>query len=442
MVTLRVWLNDYPTIDDYLRILVDNIIEPGSAEVVVGGTVQYSIALRNMSTPNAKTKWSSSNSGIATVDAESGTAHVLTTGTTHINVAGPVRSYVQLTAVRLALAQFVGVDTSTMVRNFDGKMYRAEINVKDKNGKSLFPLSHPGIDHKLKVACSIPHSAALWAETWAEWDKDSGRHVCAIRPLLPQIGSDEDTRLFIKEMQLHLTVMDASSTDVLHANTTIVYMHAFRVSHHGTTQRSPEKLKLRLKRGDAENVELFGNAANVVAGSYSDKVVAVTSKGLGIGGSEMWEIKRTGRMAKDRIIQVTFECRVTGQSEIVEVEMVDSAQWSWDQLWYALLGYLESAQFNTAVAGLIILVALYFLVSGSVETQTQSHPAERQSEEHHYTGSRSLHREVGSPLRPVPGGSWDLGSPSAHREHLFGAGMGMDRAGRATVTTPKRYDNF
>ena len=44
------------------------------------------------------------------------------------------------------------------------------------------------------------------------------------------------------------------------------------------------------------------------------------------------------------VVQVTFECRVTGQSEIVEVEMVDSAQWSWDQLWYALLGYLESAQ--------------------------------------------------------------------------------------------------
>lgn len=78
-------------------------------QVVAGGTVQYTVALRNVSAPSSasSTHWASSNAGIATVDAQSGVAKVLAAGTTHIHVDGAVRSYVQLTAVRLGSAKFL-----------------------------------------------------------------------------------------------------------------------------------------------------------------------------------------------------------------------------------------------------------------------------------------------------------------------------------------------
>ena len=91
-------------------------------------------------------------------------------------------------------------------------------------------------------------------------------------------------------------------------------------------------LPLRLALGETETVDMFGNAAHVVATSYMPSVVSVRPSGLGIGGGPTFEIVRTGRAANAQVAKVAFQCRVTGQKEVVEVQLLDSAHWTWDQV--------------------------------------------------------------------------------------------------------------
>jgi len=450
LVSLRVWLTEAPSMDDYLRIAVDNIIEPGNAQVVVGGSVQYTVAVKNAANKSAAARnaWSSSNTGIATVDAAGGLASAVAFGTTHIHVTGVVKSYVELSAVRLSSVSFQK-DTAAMVRNFDGKVYRAEVSVLDKAGVELFP-SKPGIDHKLKVECSVGHSHALWAEAWSEWDVKARRHLCAIRPLLPNLGSEEDTR-YIQKIGLHIAVQDAGGLDALRSNTSLLYMHAFRLSHHGTSHRAPERLQLKMVMGEIEILDLYGNAGQVVAVSNEASVISVRPLGMGIGGVPQFEIRRTGRMPKEAVVQVSFQCRVTGQREVAEVVMLDSSHWSWDQAGVLLMAHLEQgwAQVNTLLAGCVIAVALYFLLNGAESGAAGSFTPQDQPQQgtpgSGQRQTRSLRPQVGSPVRAVPdGGYGGVYGGSEQRSPVFQPtpGLGFDRGGRATIATPRRYDNY
>jgi hypothetical protein len=447
MAALRVWLRDHPKIDNYLRILVDNIIDPGSAQVVVGGTVQYTVSAflsRNTTAlSGATTTWKSSNSGIATVEPHSGLAKVLAAGSAHIHVDGAVRSYVQLTAVRLASVEFLEA-ANAFVRNFDAKPYYADIVVKDKSGAALFPLKHAGIDHRLNVQCSVDHSQAVWAEAWSQWDKERGRYVCAIRPLRPD-GPEENAN-FIREMQLHLTVADAGSFDILKASTTITYMHAFRISHLGVSAKPPEPLSLTLGVGEAATVDLFGNADKVKPSSNEPNVVSVRPSGLGLGGAARFEIRYDGGgRTNSQVVQVAFQCLVTGQTELVQVLLTDSGGWSWYQTWYSVREQLEPIWSQRWIAGgLLVLVALFLLVNqsagtgGSIAATPQhEYPATSPSQPF----SRNLRPQVGSPMQKVPGDYSSMYSPAEVRSPLFAhQGLGFDHSGRATIATPRRYD--
>jgi len=461
MVAIRVWLRDSPQIDDYLRILVDNIIEPGTAQVAIGGTVQYTVSMKNNSKlypimPETENSWSSSNAGIATVHPKTGLASVAASGTTHIHVDGTVKSYVQLTGVRLSSVSFVKMAGANgngggMVRNYDGKVYRSEIDVLDKNGQGLFPLKETGIDHKLKIDCSVPISEAMWAEVWSEWDQESRRHVCAIRPLLPHVGSEDDIR-FIQELPLHLTVSDVGGLDVMRANTSLIFMHAFRLSHHGASARAPDKIKLKLVMGESEVIDIFGHAAHVVASSNDATVVSVKPLGIGIGGVPSFEVRRTGRKPKQVVVQIAFLCRVTGQREVAEVIMLDSSHWSWDQFWYVMLAHLEQgwAQVNTLIAGGIIVVAMYFLATGgqshNVVQDYTPRSARRHTDQRQAKSDSLLNPGIGSPVRAVPDGQHhgDYYGGDQRSPVFAGStpGLGFDRGGRATVSTPRRYDIY
>jgi len=438
MVALRVWLRDSPAIDDYLRIMVDNIIEPAVASVLIGGSVQYSVALRNTSLPSTsrpRTTWSSNNPSIVAVHADSGRATALATGMAHISVEGAVRSYVQLSVVTLGSAHFKTEESSQFVYNYEGAEYAIELDVKDRSGRSLYPPASSKIDHKVKVQCWVEPSQSAWAIVRA--GSNAAHPSCIVHPQLPEIASEEDLH-HLDRLQIYAQITDSSEASILKTNTSIGYMHAFRISYQERSMRAPERLRLSLTLGETEVIQLYGNADHVVPSSDDPDVVAVKLERFTIGGARSFQIHRTGRSPRKRveILKVSFQCRITQQIEVVEIQLVDSGQLTLEQLWYLFCAYLEQAwsQLNAVLAGIIILVAIYFLFNNPPPEELSYSPSQPgPAHQSPLTGHSNL----------------DADSPRLLRSPIFDQDSSVphiDCHGRATLTTPqrgmRRYDMY
>lgn len=177
---VRVSLSDSEAdVADFLTVRVDVALDPFNPVVRVGGAVRFTAPLSD-GTERGKV-WSSSDTAVVVIDAESGVATAKSAGvaTIYFNTTHVV-THTQVTVVRV---HRVEVDVEEGVFVAAGSQHKFAVALFDDRGDAIVPSDPESrIDNRVEIECSIREHWVATAR--AVYDPVRGGYGCAVTALV------------------------------------------------------------------------------------------------------------------------------------------------------------------------------------------------------------------------------------------------------------------
>eukprot|EP01102_Stenamoeba_stenopodia_P012885 TRINITY_DN4106_c0_g2_i1.p1 TRINITY_DN4106_c0_g2~~TRINITY_DN4106_c0_g2_i1.p1 ORF type:complete len:512 (+),score=115.60 TRINITY_DN4106_c0_g2_i1:42-1577(+) len=182
---LRVYVKGYPgELDDYIILKVGGAIHPNTPTVHIGGTVKFSLQIKD-ARDSKQNLWSSADPSIVAVDAISGVGEARYQGSTIVsnNITSFALNLVTVTPVdRIELDIHQAPITNIIDKTIGApKEYRLPV-VFYGSGQPL-KFKRNEVDHSIIFQCRSLDKELATAR--AEKDPDTGEDFCVVTPTLP-----------------------------------------------------------------------------------------------------------------------------------------------------------------------------------------------------------------------------------------------------------------
>eukprot|EP00727_Mastigamoeba_balamuthi_P013985 m51a1_g9209 putative nuclear pore membrane glycoprotein (1978) ;mRNA; f:11387-19365 len=190
---VHVYINENPSIEDYVPVHVAHVVVPSSPVVHVGGTVQFSTSSRAAaasSSSSGRALWESSAPGVMRIDGASGRADAVAEGVATITYQGAISTFTTVRVARLAGVELA--DGRRAVVASGGAPVRLPLRFRTTAHELLtgeltqaFSASAqpavPQIAHNLRVKCAVDETA--WVRADAGRDAATGEYFCELTPV-------------------------------------------------------------------------------------------------------------------------------------------------------------------------------------------------------------------------------------------------------------------
>jgi len=228
---LRVFSPQAETLDDFVKFKVGEVIEPAGVFVHIGGTIQFSVALKQPEDIIKRISWTSEQPNIISIDGQTGLAYAKHIGKTQIHYNSSIHTYTTVEVMPVSkIIVGVRVPFVTNVRDIETgqpEQYRFPLTFIDSSGRAFQSQPSPRqIQHNIFVECKVVETD--WATASSYRDPETGVDCCLLTPHTPQSIDEKGLGArMIDSLALLVKVHDMNNTYEISHREIIPYAPAF-----------------------------------------------------------------------------------------------------------------------------------------------------------------------------------------------------------------------